>query len=57
MDIEEFLNHPNVHEFNRFIVNQALDMNERKLKLMLKKETIKISTWSRDITKLVLEDF
>lgn len=56
MDIEEYLNHPHVHEFNRFIVNQAMDLKNRKVKLDLQKSTVKISTWSREITSLVLED-
>ncbi|XP_049868923.1 uncharacterized protein LOC126368807 [Pectinophora gossypiella] len=56
MDLEEFLNHPHVHEFNRFLVNQALDLKNRHIKLNLQKSTVKISTWSREITALVLED-
>ncbi|XP_072932031.1 uncharacterized protein [Epargyreus clarus] len=56
MDVEEFLKHPHVHEFNRFIVNQAMDLKNRGLKMKLEKHKIKISNWSRDITSLVLED-
>ncbi|KAM3964586.1 uncharacterized protein ACR2FA_001555 [Aphomia sociella] len=56
MDVEEFLNHPNVHEFNRFLVKQAMDMKQRKLKIDLNKNTITIHKWKKDITSLVLED-
>lgn len=56
MDVDEFLNHPHVLEFNRFLVTQAMDLNNRNLKLGLKKSVIKISTWTKEITSLVLED-
>ncbi|KPJ02780.1 PREDICTED: nudix hydrolase 8-like [Papilio xuthus] len=56
MDIEEFLEHPHVHEFNRFIVKQALDLKERKLKLSLKKSKVTISKFSREITSLIVDD-
>lgn len=56
MDIEEFLNHPKVHDVNRFIVQQALDLKKRKIKLSLHKEKFTISTFTRDITKLILDD-
>ncbi|KAI5651829.1 NUDIX domain-containing protein [Phthorimaea operculella] len=56
MDVNEFLEHPNVHEFNRFIVRQALDLENRKLRLNLKKDTVQIAKFSREITAVVLED-
>lgn len=56
MDVDEFLNHPHVLDFNRFLVKQAMDLNNRNLKLDLNKSSIKISTWTREITSLVLED-
>ncbi|XP_041977974.1 nudix hydrolase 2-like isoform X2 [Aricia agestis] len=56
MSVEEYLNHPHVHEYNRFIVRQALDLKERKMKLNLNKSNLKFATWSRDITSLVIED-
>lgn len=56
MDIEEYLNNPDVYEFNRFIVRQALDLKKRKLKFDLTKTTIHIGKWSRDITSFVVED-
>ncbi|XP_038211754.1 nudix hydrolase 8-like [Zerene cesonia] len=56
MDVNEFLNHPDVHEFNRFIVRQALDLKNRKIKFDLQKNTVKIASFVRDITCLTVED-
>ncbi|XP_063361694.1 uncharacterized protein LOC134650692 [Cydia amplana] len=56
MDVEEFLNHPHVHEFNRFLVKQALDLEQRKIKLGLHQQTITFAKLSRDVTNLVIED-
>lgn len=56
MDIDEFLKHPHVFEFNRFLVRQALTWKNKKLKLNLKKETVKIAKWSKEITAVVLEE-
>lgn len=56
MDVEEYLNHPHVHDFNRFIVRQAFDLKSRQLKFALNKETLKIPKFSRVMTTLVLED-
>ncbi|CAH0719391.1 unnamed protein product, partial [Brenthis ino] len=56
MDMNEFLSHPHVHEFNRFIVKQALDLKNRGIKFNLNKTQLKIKSWSRDVTNLVVED-
>lgn len=56
MDLDEFLTHPQVHEFNRFLVTQAMDLNNKNLKLDLKKREIKIFSWRKEITSLILED-
>ncbi|KAG6442355.1 nudix hydrolase 8 [Manduca sexta] len=56
MDVQEFLNHPNVHEFNRFIVNQAMDLKNRKLKLNLNQHVIHIGKRMKEMTSMVLED-
>uniref|UniRef100_S4P8F4 Nudix hydrolase 2 n=1 Tax=Pararge aegeria TaxID=116150 RepID=S4P8F4_9NEOP len=55
MKIDEYLNHPHAHEFNRFIVKQALQLNENNIKLNLLKSNVTISSWSRDITSLVVD--
>lgn len=56
MDVDKFLNHPNVIDFNRFIVKQALDINNRKLKLDLCKSSVTVANRTRDFTSLVLKD-
>lgn len=56
MDVEEYLTHPHVHDFNRFIVRQAFDLKFRQLKFALNKDTLKIPKFSRVMTTLVLED-
>lgn len=56
MDVDEYLKHPYVHDFNRFIVKQAIDLKTRNIKLSLNKETLKISNFSREMTSLILED-
>lgn len=56
MDVDEYLSHPHVHEFNRFIVNQALDLKKRKIKLDLHKNILNVGKFSREISSLVLED-
>lgn len=55
MEIEEFLNHPHVHEFNRFLVRQALDLDTRQIKLNLPKTSFTIANFTREITTLTLE--
>ncbi|CAG9786195.1 unnamed protein product [Diatraea saccharalis] len=56
MDVEEFLNHPNTINFNRFIVRQALDLKERKLKFNFNKSTLTFGSLTREVTALVVED-
>lgn len=56
MPLEEYMNHPDVHEFNRFIARQALDLKARNLKLELQKDTLKIRNFSREMTSLVIVD-
>lgn len=56
MDVEEFLIHPNVIEFNRFIVRQALDLSNRNLKLDLSKTTFTYANLKKEITCLALKD-
>lgn len=33
MDIEEYLNHPHVHELNRFFVQKYLEYNKKKIRM------------------------
>ncbi|XP_063824909.1 uncharacterized protein LOC135074522 [Ostrinia nubilalis] len=57
MDIQEFLSHPEVYGFNRFIVQQALDLlNNRKLRFDLDKSTVHFGKLTTEITSFVVED-
>lgn len=56
MDVEEYTNHPHVHEFNRLIIKKALEYKNRKLKLDLQKKTVKWATYTRDMNYLSVED-
>lgn len=56
MHIDQFLEDPQVHDFNRFIVQQYLELKARKIKMSLDKTLLKIGNFSREITSLVLED-
>ncbi|XP_021189701.3 uncharacterized protein LOC110375774 [Helicoverpa armigera] len=56
MNFDEYINHPDVHEFNRFIARQAIDLKARNLKLELRKDTLQMRNFTRDITSLVIED-
>lgn len=56
MNVEEYVNHPHVHEFNRLIVNKALEYKRRKLKLDFHKRKVKWATYSREMNYLILED-
>ncbi|XP_034830354.1 uncharacterized protein [Maniola hyperantus] len=55
MKIDEYLRHPHAHEFNRFIVKQALELKEKNIKFNLLKSNVKVANWSRDITSLVVD--
>lgn len=55
MDIEEYVNHPHVHQFNRFIVRTALEYKKRNLKLDLQKKRVKWATYVRDMNFLVVD--
>ncbi|XP_045771623.1 nudix hydrolase 8-like [Maniola jurtina] len=55
MKIDEYLSHPHAHEFNRFIVKQALELKEKNIKFNLLKSNVKVANWSRDITSLVVD--
>lgn len=56
MDIEEYINHPHVHEFNRLVVNKALDYRNRNLKLDIQKKTVKWSQFTREMNFLLVKD-
>lgn len=56
MEVDEYFSHPHVHEFNRFLVLQALDLEKRNIKMDLYSEKITIGNMTRDITNLVIKD-
>ncbi|CAK1547155.1 unnamed protein product [Leptosia nina] len=56
MPVDEFLSHPEVIDFNKTIVRQALDEKRRNIKLDLQKSTLKLKSFTRDITCLTIED-
>lgn len=52
MDVEEYTNHPHVHEFNRLIVRKALEYKNKRLKLDLQKKKVKWSKFTREMNFL-----
>ncbi|XP_053608083.1 uncharacterized protein LOC128673933 isoform X2 [Plodia interpunctella] len=55
MNIEEYVNHPNVSEFNRLVVHKALKYKSKNLKMEFKKRTFKWPTFVRVINFLNVE--
>ncbi|XP_034830352.1 uncharacterized protein [Maniola hyperantus] len=47
IDIEEYINHPHVHSFNRFVIKQALNCKDKNIKLDLQKQTVQWATNTR----------
>ncbi|KAJ0177181.1 hypothetical protein K1T71_007190 [Dendrolimus kikuchii] len=56
MEVEEYVNHPHVHEFNRVVIEKALQYKKRRLKLNLQKRTFKWATHVREMSYLSVED-
>lgn len=56
MDVNEYVTHPHVHNFNRLIVKTALEYKKRNLVLDIKKKTVKWATHVRDVNFLVVGD-
>lgn len=56
MFIEEYLNHPHVHQFNRIIVQKANDYKKKKMRLDLEKKIVKWSQFTREMTYLTVND-
>lgn len=57
MKIEDYINHPHVHEFNRLVVRKALEYKNKNIKLDIQKRTVKWSTLVREMDFLMIEDF
>lgn len=56
MDVDEFLNHPNVHDLNRKIVKEALEFKRRGIKIAASKDVYKLLTMSKEFTIFSLKD-
>lgn len=57
MNIEEYTNHPDVHYFNKFIINQALQCKNNNLKLDIQKKTVKWAKITREINYLLVTNY
>lgn len=57
MSIEEYTNHPHVHEFNRLVVNKALQYKKMNMKLDFEKKRVNWATYVRDMSYLTIKDF
>ncbi|CAH0719388.1 unnamed protein product, partial [Brenthis ino] len=57
MYIEEYTNHPHVHYFNKFIINQALQCKNNNLKLDIQKKTVKWAKITREINYLLVTNY
>ncbi|CAH2106450.1 unnamed protein product [Euphydryas editha] len=56
MSMDEYLNHPNAIEFNKFILKQALDLKERSVNFNLKKSDVTVGTYTRSVTSLTIDN-
>lgn len=56
MDVEEYTNHPHVHEWNRLVIKRALDYKNRGIKIHLQKKTVKWAQNVREMSVMMIED-
>lgn len=56
MNIDEYLNHPDTIEFNKFILKQALDLKERGIYFDLKKKDVTVGKFTTCITSFTVEN-
>ncbi|CAH2236817.1 jg8570 [Pararge aegeria aegeria] len=57
MDIEEYINHPHVHMFNRLVIKQAFSCKDRNIKLDIQKKTVKWATNTRVMDFLCVTEY
>ncbi|XP_050346217.1 uncharacterized protein LOC126770734 [Nymphalis io] len=57
MNIEEYTNHPHVHEFNKLVINQALLYKNGNLKLDIQRKTVKWSQFTREMSYLIVNNY
>ncbi|CAG5059631.1 unnamed protein product [Parnassius apollo] len=57
MEVEEYVNHPHVHQFNRLVIQKANYYIKKHLKLDLEKTTVKWAQLTREMTYLSVNDY
>lgn len=58
MELGEYVNHPHVHKFNKFIVKMALKYKKQNIKLNLVKKKVQWGgTYIRDMNFLVVGEY
>lgn len=57
VDVEEYINHPHVHDFNKLIVKEAFKLRDNNVRLDLEKKTMKWSKFTREMNFLRLTEF
>ncbi|XP_023950120.2 uncharacterized protein LOC112054531 isoform X2 [Bicyclus anynana] len=57
MNIDEYINHPHVHSFNRWVIKQALGCKDRNIKLDIQKKTVQWATNTRIMDFLCVTDY
>ncbi|VVC87301.1 unnamed protein product [Leptidea sinapis] len=57
MNIEEYVNHPHVHAFNKLIVHKALEYKSNNLKLDIQKKTVTWPAATREMNFLVVTNY
>lgn len=56
MDIEEYLNHPDIHFLNKTLIKKALEFKNKGIKFSGAKNTYKMYTMEKEMTIFTLED-
>ncbi|XP_045448611.1 nudix hydrolase 8-like [Melitaea cinxia] len=57
MNIDDYRNHPHVHEFNKLVIDRALFYKENNLKLDIQKKTVKWSQFTREMNYLMVTSY
>lgn len=55
MKVEDYTNHPHVHEFNKLVVKKALEYKNKNIKLDIQKRTVKWSNIVREMNFLMVD--
>ncbi|XP_068631796.1 uncharacterized protein [Battus philenor] len=57
MDVEDYINHPHVHYFNRIVVQKANDYRKQHLRLNLQRKTVKWAQITREMCFLSVDKY